>query len=114
MKGRAVIMGINVKNSLQNDRDIFIQGALAFLRLVRQKNPLAKIVWILPASDCRPELPAEAVRRAKKEGLENLFTFALPDYHEEDTGARFHPNAAWNQKAGRLLADFLKKEVLVP
>ena len=104
--------GINVKNSLDTDKEVFIRGALAFLRLVRQKNPPAKIVWILPASDCRPELPAEAVRRAKEEGLENLFTFTLPDYHDEDTGARFHPNAAWNQKAGRLLADFLKSEVL--
>jgi hypothetical protein len=67
--------GINVKNSLDTDKEVFIRGALAFLRLVRQKNPPAKIVWILPASDCRPELPAEAVRRAKEEGLENLFTF---------------------------------------
>ena len=40
--------------------------------------------------------------------MENLFTFVLPDYGPEDMGARFHPNAAYNRKAGLLLAEFLK------
>ena len=104
--------GINAENSLERDRDRFVQGAVGLLRLVRKNNPAAKIVWILPASDCRPELPAEAVRLAWEEGISGLYTFSLPDYHEEDTGARFHPNAAWNQKAGLLLADFLREQVL--
>jgi hypothetical protein len=103
--------GINAKNSYEQDRDAVVQGALAFLRLVREKNPAAKILWILPASDCHPELEAEAVSRARAEGMEGLYTFTLPDYGPEDMGARFHPNAAWNRKAGLLLADFLRKEI---
>ena len=104
--------GMNAKNSYGQDRDAVVQGALAFLRLVREKNPAAKILWILPASDCHPELEAEAVSQARAEGMEGLYTFTLPDYGPEDMGARFHPNAAWNRKAGLLLADFLRKEIL--
>ena len=104
--------GMNMKNSAEQDRDTLVRGSLGLLRLVRKNNPAAKIVWILPSSDCRPDLPAEAVRLARKEGMTGLYTFTLPDYHEEDMGARFHPNAAWNRKAGLLLAGWLRESVL--
>ncbi len=104
--------GMNVRNSYEQDRDSLVQGMLNLLRLVRKNNPASKILWILPGSDCRPELAEEAVCLAREEGMSGLFTFALPDYREEDMGARFHPNAAWNRKAGLLLADFLRQQVL--
>ncbi len=104
--------GMNMRNSFDRDRDTAVRGAVSLLRLVRANNPAAKIVWILPASDCHPELAEEAAAAARKEGLSGLFTFALPDYHEEDMGARSHPNAAYNRRAGLLLADFLRGEVL--
>ena len=104
--------GMNMKNSAEQDRDTLVRGSLGLLRLVRKNNPAAKIVWILPSSDCRPDLPAEAVRLAREEGMTGLYTFTLPDYHEEDMGARFHPNAAWNRKAGLLLAGWLRESVL--
>ena len=99
--------GMKEKNSFDQDRERLISGALSFLRLVREKNPAAKIVWVLPASDCHPELAAAAVKRAKSEGMKDVFSCTLPDYTEPDYGARSHPNAAWNHKAGLLLADFL-------
>ena len=101
--------GMNQKNSFEQDRDTVIRGAADFLKIVRRNNPAAKIVWILPGSDVHPELAEEAVALARREGLENLFTFALPDYGPEDMGARFHPNAEYNRKVGLLLAEFLKK-----
>ena len=104
--------GMNMKSSVEQDRDRLVQGMLDLLRLVRKNNPAAKIVWILPSSDCRPELPAEAVRLAREEGIAGLYTFTLPDYNEEDMGARFHPNAAWNRKAGLLLAAWLRENIL--
>ena len=64
------------------------------------------------ACNSHPELAEEAVSLARQEGVRDLFTFALPDYHEEDCGARSHPNAEWNRRAGLLLADFLRNEVL--
>jgi len=33
----------------------------------------------------------------------------LPDYGPDDMGARWHPNAEYNRRAGRLLAEFLRK-----
>ncbi len=104
--------GMVMQKSFEADRETVIRGAVNLLHLVRKNNPQAKTCWILPASDCRPELAQEAVRRAREEGMSGLYSFALPDYHEEDMGARFHPNAVWNRKAGLLLADWLKKEVL--
>ena len=104
--------GMNQKQSFSRDRDQVVRGALSFLRLVREKNPHAEIIWILPSSDCHPELAEEAVALARLEGMARLHTFALPDYHEEDTGALFHPNAEWNRKAGLLLAGFIRNKVL--
>ena len=101
--------GMNQKNSFELDRDTVVRGAADFLKIVRRNNPAAKIVWILPGTDVHPELAEEAVALARREGLENLFTFALPDYGPEDMGARFHPNAEYNRKVGLLLAEFLKE-----
>jgi len=106
------IGGTNRNDSFEKDREAIVRGALGLLRTVRGNNPAAKIVWILPGTDRHPELAEEAAALARAEGMQRLFTFALPDYHEEDTGARFHPNAEWNRKAGLLLADYLRKEVL--
>ena len=75
-------------------------------------NPASKIVWIVPGSELWPELEEDAVRLAREEGMTGLYTFALPDYGEEDLGSRFHPNAEWTRKAGLLLADYLRREVL--
>ncbi len=104
--------GMNMKNSFLQDRDQVVQGMLDLLRLVRKNNPNAKILWILPSSDCHPELADEAVRLAREEGMTGLWSFALPDYHDEDMGARFHPNAEWNRKAGLLLAGYLREHIL--
>ena len=104
--------GMNQLGSFDRDRDLVVKGAVSLIRLVRKHNPDAKIVWILPSSDCHPELAEEALRAAEAEGIRGLYACPLPDYHEEDMGARFHPNAEWNRKAGLILADFLKQHVL--
>lgn len=104
--------GMNHDNSFDRDRDKLVEGCAGLLRLVRKNNPESKIVWILPATDRHPELVEEAVSVVRKEGDSALFVCPMPDYHEEDMGARFHPNAEWNRKAGHLLADFLKQNVL--
>ena len=87
------------------------EGCLNLIRKVRRNNPRAKIVWILPDSGCHPELAEEAAARARDEGIKEIYTFALPDYHEEDCGARNHPNAEWNRMAGEMLGSYLKSIV---
>ena len=61
-----------------------------------------------------PELAAEAVKKARAEGMKEVYAFTLPDYGPEDCGARWHPNAEYNRRAGLLLADFLKGIFSVP
>ena len=100
--------GMLERNSCEQDRETAIRGAMNLIRKVRKYNPQAKIVWILPGSDCRPELAAEAVRRIQEEGMKEVCAFTLPDYLPEDFGARWHPNAEYNRRAGILLAAFLK------
>ena len=99
--------GMNCAESYPADRERAVQGCVGLLHKVRRCNPDAMIVWILPGSDSRPELAREAVERVRQEGEERLTFFILPDYEEADLGARGHPNAAWNKKAGELLGAFL-------
>ena len=103
--------GMNTLQSFDQDAPAVTAGCLAFLKKVRACNPGAKIVWILPGSGSHPELAQNAVSQAREEGLEELYTFTLPDYQPEECGARSHPNAVWNKKAGDLLGDFLKRLV---
>ena len=100
--------GMNRQESFARDRDDVVDGCVSLLAKVRKNNPAAKIVWILPDTGHHPELAEAAVERAREEGMENVFTFALPDYGPEDMGARDHPNAVWNRKAGMMLAEFLR------
>ena len=100
--------GMLERNSYDRDREAAVLGAVNLIRKVRKHNPRAKIVWILPASGCGPELAAEAVSRVQAEGMKGVRAFALPDYGPEDMGARWHPGAEYNRRVGLLLAEFLK------
>ena len=83
-------------------------GCVLLIKKVRACNPGAKIVWILPGTDCHPEIGEAAVKQALQEGLKDVSFFRLPDYEPQDYGARAHPNAEWNRRAGLLLADYLR------
>ena len=100
--------GMLERKSFETDRETVVRGAADLIRKVRKYNPEAKIVWILPGTRSHPELGEEAIRRMQEEGMKELYSFILPDYGPEDLGARWHPNAEWNRKAGRLLAEFLR------
>ena len=100
--------GMIERHSSEADKETPILGCMNLMRKVRKHNPKAKIVWILPGSDCGPELPAEAVKRMQGE-MKDVHAFTLPDYGPEDAGARWHPNAEYNRRAGMLLAEFLSQ-----
>ena len=95
--------------SFETDRETVIQGSVNLIRKVRTYNPEAKIVWILPGTECHPDLAEEAVHRVQAEGMKEVYSFAMPDYSEEETGARWHPNAEYNRKVGIMLGEFLKE-----
>ena len=102
------VNGMNMRASFAEDSDRVIQGSLALIRKVHHYNPEAGIVWILPGSGSHPELGETAVNLAVHEGIRNVSFFRLPDYTPEEYGARAHPNAAYNRRAGLLLADYLR------
>ena len=100
--------GMNHLHSFGEDHETLVQGCVSLLRKVRRCNPKAKIVWIKPDSGCHPEIADEAAAQARAEGLQEIHTFSLPDYHPEDCGARNHPGAEWNRMAGELLGSWMK------
>jgi hypothetical protein len=80
----------------------------ALIRTVRECNPKAKIVWILPDSKTHPSVAIQAVNRCMAEGIGDVSCFVVPDCTGADLGARQHPNAAYNQRIGLMLADYLR------
>ena len=100
--------GMNHLQSFERDREGLIRGCAALIEKVRRNNPKARIVWIKPDTGCHPEIADEAAALVREKGLTGIHTFALPDYHPEDCGARSHPNAEWNRMAGTLLGEYLK------
>lgn len=102
------VNGMRQAGTPDTDRETVTEGCRKLIHKVRACNPTAKIVWILPGADSCPELALEAVKRAEADGVSGLSVFALSDYGEEDLGARWHPNAEWNRRAGLKLAEYLK------
>ena len=101
--------GLRARGANEENTRELICGASAFLKKVRLHNPDAYILWILPASDTMPELGVQVVDKCVQEGMDRVSCFALPDYGPEDMGARNHPNAAYNARAGLLMAQHLKQ-----
>ena len=98
---------------LRNQKQDELGGTLTdncarFVRTVRECNPKAKIVWILPDSQRLPHIAVNAVNRCMAEGVGDVSCFVMPDYTEADMGARQHPNAAYNERVGLMLADYLR------
>lgn len=98
---------------MRNEKVAELSGELtdrcaALIRTIRECNPKAKIVWILPDSKTLPSVAINAVNRCMAEGIGDVSCFVVPDCTEADLGARQHPNAAYNKRIGLMLADYLR------
>ncbi len=87
---------------------VLTENCVQFIRTIRECNPKAKIVWILPDSQRLPHIAVNAVNRCMVEGMGEVSFFVMPDYTAADMGARQHPNAAYNERVGLMLADYLR------
>ena len=96
------------KGKVEERRTELTDNCAAFIRTIRECNPKAKIVWILPDSQRLPRIAVDAVNRCMAEGIGEVSCLVLPDYTQADMGARQHPNAAYNQRIGLILADYLR------
>ena len=87
---------------------VLTENCVQLIRTIRECNPEAKIVWIVPSSNSLPTIAVHAVNRCMAEGIGDVSFFVMPDYGEADMGARQHPNAAYNERVGLMLADYLR------
>ena len=101
--------GMRRAEKVEEMTEVLIGKCVSFIKKVRACNPGARIIWVLPGSQTMPEIGVEAVRRCQAGGMDRLSFFTLPDYGEDDLGARSHPNAAYNQRIGRLMAEEIKR-----
>ncbi len=105
------IGGMRRENNEAEMTPVLIEGAARFIRKVRACNPEAHIIWILPGSHSIPDIGVAAVERCLAEGLDRISHFAVPDYGPDDLGARNHPNAAYNERLGKLLAAEIRRVI---
>lgn len=85
-------------------------AAVDFLKVLRQKNPGAKLVWAYGMLDTplRPCLEGAAARFRRETGDENAWYLPLPAVTAETMGARLHPGPACHEAAVETLARFLE------
>ncbi len=91
--------------------DEYVEEYANFLKLVRKKNPKAKIICILGMMGC-DELFAlinEAINLLKDK---KIYSFLLPAQRIEDgIGAEYHPNAVSHAKWGKLLTKIINEVI---
>lgn len=90
----------------------FEEGCLAFIRMLHEKNPGAKLVWIV-FYDAGPIYNGvkAAVEKAKEEGIPIKFAvpLTLDGMKKQDMGSRAHPGLKAHQKISKTLVKLLKE-----
>lgn len=104
-----VNLGTNDANAIQSGLgpvgpDGFEEGALAFLRQLREAHPAARLVWAYGMLDAplRPQLE-RAVGR-----FGDAWYLPLPAVTAETMGSRQHPGPLCHKEAAQTTAEFLK------
>ena len=85
-------------------------AAVNFLKVLRQKNPGAKLIWAYGMLDTPlgPCLEEAAARFRRETGDENTWYLPLPAVTAETMGARLHPGPACPAAAAETSANFLE------
>lgn len=99
-------MRVNADGSMnEEDRQKVLQGVVDFLRLLRQKNPDAGIIWcygMLPGR--MTETLREAVECYSSQSADKRVTFVLlPRTEDGEYGGRSHPGLPAHRKAAEAL-----------
>lgn len=97
--------------------DTFYKDAIAFLKLIREKNPRAKILWVwgMLSIDKIPAVLSKAIESYKAESKDsNVYSFELQgmeklEVSEDDKGSRGHPGPATHKASAKAIVEFIKK-----
>lgn len=86
-------------------------AAVDFLKMLRQHNPAAKLVWAYGMADAplQPCLEGAVERFCRETGDESAYYVSLPGVTEETMGSRRHPGPLCHQYAANTAAQFLKR-----
>lgn len=108
--------GLKVEGFSGTADDVYT-GVKDFLKLIRQKNPSASILWVwgMIALDVLPSVICKAVDDYKKEsGDSKVYALELDamekvEVNEEDKGSRGHPGPKTHKLAAQKISEFLRK-----
>ena len=91
-------------------REAFIQAAVSFLKLLREKNPGAYLLWAygMAGRDMAGPIREAVARYQIKTGDQRASFLLLPDTDDDTVGSRQHPGQKAHSRAAALLADTLK------
>ena len=86
-------------------------AAVDFLKILRQNNPRAKLVWAygMLETPLGPCLEGAVARFRRETGDESAWYLPLPAVTPETMGARLHPGPACHEAAAETLAGFLER-----
>ena len=82
-----------------------------FLKMLRQHNPAAKLVWAYGMADAPLQscLEGAVERFCRETGEQSAYYLPLPGVTEDTMGSRRHPGPRCHQSAARTAAEFLKR-----
>ncbi|MCR5824007.1 MAG: GDSL family lipase [Lachnospiraceae bacterium] len=100
----------------REDLDHIRDAAVDFLKMLRQRNPKAHLIWAygMMGNNLEPVF-REAVKKYTDEtGDDNVIYIALPDTVKEKQGAHSHPGFFAHIDAARILGKYLSEHFNVP
>lgn len=107
--------GVSVHASGQ-DINVVYDDVKAFLKVIRSKNPAAKILWVwgMISLDKIPRVVSKAIKDYKAENKDDfVFSMELPsmgdvEKTEKDKGSRGHPGPRTHEIGAQAIIDFIK------
>lgn len=93
----------------EEDTAAITDAAVAFVRIVAEKNPRAKILWVFGMMGQTLWPAIENAREIlRKDGLERFDTLLLPEIPPEEWGANEHPLSVAHERTAKIIADYIR------
>ncbi len=99
----------------EDEKKIF-DAEIAFLKLLRKKNPTSHILWVygMLGNDLEGVITGALSEYSKQTGDGNVAYLALPDTTEETVGSHSHPGYKSHLVSARVLGKYLSEKFNVP
>jgi hypothetical protein len=108
--GETFNLKLNEDGSFEkNSKALWISAADRFIRIIREKNPKARIIWVfgMLGNGLVPLIQETLDNYTKATGDNNVSLVLVPDTNDETVGSRMHPGV----KEHEIAADLVIKEI---